>query len=375
MGLPCWFRRPGAAAALTVLMVGGCAGGPATGLHARDGESVADFLHRVLPAGFSGTVLAARDDQLVYCGGFGTANRASGAPASCRTTYDVMSITKQFTAAAILKLEVMGRLRVSDRISRFLGPLPADKRGITIEHLLTHTSGLVESLGDDYDRLSRDELVRQALASKLRSAPGEQFHYSNVGYSLLAAIIEKASGEGYEPFLARYLFKPAGMHQTGYVLPRWSPNLAAVEYDSQGRSKGRPFDHPWAADGPYWNLRGNGGMLSTAHDMFRWHRALSGDEILPPPVRNELFTPRVHIPGSRESYGYGWNITDTADGRTVWHDGGNGWSLAILARSLRDGVLVYWVTNHAYQNGKWSLEDQAETLTRGIADRIRAEGT
>ncbi|MEU5295767.1 serine hydrolase domain-containing protein [Streptomyces umbrinus] len=342
---------------------------------ARDGESVADFLRRTIPAGPGGTVIAARGDELVYCGGFGTADRAAGTPASCRTVYDVMSITKQFTAAAILKLEVMGRLKVGDRISRFLGPVPDDKQDITIEQLLTHTSGLVEGLGDDYDPVSRDEMVRQALASKPQSAPGKEFHYSNTGYSLLAAIVEKASGQGYEPFLARHLFGPAGMERTGYVLPRWPRHLVAVEYDSKGRSKGRPLDHPWAADGPYWNLRGNGGMFSTAEDMFRWHRALSGDEILPERAREKLFAPRVRVPDSDDGwYGYGWAVRESPEGRVVWHDGGNDWSLAVLTRSLRDGVLVYWVSNHAYQDGKWNLEDQAEKLTLGIADRVRAEG-
>ncbi|MFE9680842.1 serine hydrolase domain-containing protein [Streptomyces sp. NPDC006285] len=343
----------------------------------RDGESVADFLRRTLPAGAGGTVMAARGEELAYCGGFGAADRAAGTPASCRTVYDVMSMTKQFTAAAIVKLEVLGLLRLSDPISRFLGhgrPVPEDKRGITIEHLLTHGSGLVEGLGDDYDPVPREELVRRALASELRSAPGKEFHYSNTGYSLLAAIVEEASGETYERFLARHLFAPAGMEQTGYVLPRWPRHLVAVEYDSKGRSQGRPFDHPWAADGPYWNLRGNGGMLSTAQDMLRWHRALLGDDILPTHARDKLFEPRLSEPGSESSYGYGWSIRDTPDGPLAWHDGGNVWSLGLVSRSLRDGVLVFWISNHAYRDGRWNLEEQAEALTVGIADRVRAEG-
>ena len=379
-------RRAAIAAALgVVLMLGGCAEGSgarasaerAPGSRIRGGESVADFLRRTLPAGGGGTVIAARGDQLTYCGGFGAADRAAGTPASCRTVYDVMSMTKQFTAAAIVKLEVMGRLRVSDPIGRFLGhgrPMPEDKRGITIEHLLTHTSGLVEALGDDYDPLSREELVRGVLSSELRSSPGTEFHYSNAGYSLLAAIVEEASGETYERFLARHLFAPAGMEQTGYVLPDWQRHLVAVEYDGKGRSKGRPFDHPWAADGPYWNLRGNGGMLSTAQDMFRWHRALLGDEILPAWARKKLFEPRVQEAESETSYGYGWSVRDTADGPLTWHDGGNDWSLGLLSRFLRDGVLVFWVSNQAYRDGEWNLEDHAEELTLGIAQRVRAEG-
>ncbi|MBD9726350.1 serine hydrolase [Streptomyces caniscabiei] len=379
-------RRTAVGAAFAALLVlGGCAEGPAAEEAAvrapesrhRAGESVADFLRRTLPAGPGGSVVAARGDRLVHCGGFGVADRAAGTPASCRTVYDVMSITKQFTAAAIVKLEVMGRLRVSDPVGRYLGggrTVPEDKRGITIEHLLTHTSGLVEGLGDDYDPVSREELVRGALSSRLRAAPGKEFHYSNTGYSLLAAIVEEASGETYERFLHRHLFAPAGMTRTGYVLPRWPRHLVAVEYDSEGRARGRPFDHPWAADGPYWNLRGNGGMLSTAHDLFRWHRALLGEEILPARARDKLFEPRTAEPESENSYGYGWSLRDTPDGRLAWHDGGNDWSLGLLSRSLRDGVLVFWISNHAYREGRWNLEDQAEELTVGIADRVRAEG-
>ncbi|MFJ6658417.1 serine hydrolase domain-containing protein [Streptomyces sp. NPDC091377] len=378
-------RTAAVATALTmVLMLGACAREPAAGSppeHApaapgRDTGSIGDFVRRTLPAGPGATVIAARGDRLAYCGGFGTSDRATGTPASCRTVYDVMSLTKQFTAAAVVKLEVMGRLRVTDPISRHLGderPVPEDGRGITIEHLLTHTSGLPQALGDDYAPLSRTELIRQALSSPLRSAPGSEFHYSDTGYGLLAAIIEEASGRSYEEFLARHLFAPAGMRQTGYVLPRWKQHLVAVEYDSKGRSRGRPYDHPWAADGPYWNLRGSGGILSTAQDIFRWHRALLGDRILPAEARQKLFRPRVREPGSESFYGYGWSIRDTPHGPLAWHDGGNDWSLALLSRSLDDGVLVFWISNQAYRDGKWDLEERAQALTLGITDRVRAQ--
>ncbi|MFJ5265041.1 serine hydrolase domain-containing protein [Streptomyces sp. NPDC088387] len=378
-------RRPAviATALALVLMLGACAQeraagstpGRATASPSGDTESIADFVRRTLPAGPGVTVIAARGDRLAYCGGFGASDRAAGTPASCETVYDTMSITKQFTAAAIVKLEVMGRLGVNDPIARHLGdgrPVPEDKRGITIEHLLTHTSGLPDALGDDYDPLSRTELIRQAMSSPLQSAPGSEFHYSNIGYGLLAAIIEEASGQGYEQFLARHLFTPAGMRQTGYVLPRWKEHQVAVEYDSRGRSQGRPYDHPWAADGPYWNLRGSGGMLSTAHDILQWHRALLGDEILPAQAKRKLFHPRVREPESENSYGYGWSIRDTPHGPLAWHDGGNDWSLGLLSRSLDERILVFWISNHAYHDGKWNLEDQAAELTLGITDRVRA---
>lgn len=335
-------------------------------------ESVGEFVARTMPDGPGGTVIAARGDRVTHCAGFGMADREERIPATCDTVYDVMSITKQFTAAAVLKLEMMGRLRVSDPISTHLGPVPVDKREITLHHLLTHTAGLVEGLGDDYDVLSRDDVVAGALASTPLSAPGKEFHYSNLGYSVLAAIVEKVSGVGYEQFLARHLFTPAGMTSTGYVLPRWDRDRVAVEYDAEGKGRGRPHEHPWAPDGPHWNLRGNGGMLSTARDMFRWHRALSGDVVLSAGAKEKLFTPYTPIPELSASYAYGWAVLDTDDGRIAWHNGGNSWSLANLARSVEDGTMTFWVSNQVQKDGGWNLEDTELDLTLGILDRARA---
>src|ERR687894_3287481 len=296
-------------------------------------RSVGKFLDDTLPDGTSGTVVAARGGSVAHCRGFGLADRDAKVAARCDTVYDTMSMTKQFTAAAILKLEMMGKLRVTDPMSKFVGPVPDDKRAITLHHLLTHTAGLTEGLGGDYEALSRKDMLDGALESELYSAPGTEYSYSNLGYSILAAIVEKASGRSYEEFLAAQLFEPAGMRHTGYVLPEWGPEQVAVEYDENGEPKGKPFDHPWADDGPYWNLRGNGGLLSTAHDMFRWHAALRGEEILSKSAKDKMFKP--HVPeeeGGDSYYGYGWVVSPANEGRILWHDGGNGWSLGVLAR-------------------------------------------
>ena len=347
---------------------------PSTESGPRD-PSVEKFLDDTLPDGTSGTVVAARDDSVAHCRGFGLADRDAKVAAGCDTVYDTMSMTKQFTAAAILKLEMMGKLRVSDPISKFVGPVPDDKRAITLHHLLTHTAGLTEGLGGDYEALSRREMLDGALESELRSAPGTEYSYSNLGYSMLAAIIEKVSGRSYEEFLAENLFAPAGMTQTGYVLPEWEPDQVAVEYDENGEPKGRPFDHPWADDGPYWNLRGNGGLLCTARDMFRWHVALRGDEVLSKSAKDKLFKP--HVPeeeGGDSYYGYGWVVSPTDEGRIVWHDGGNGWSLGVMARFPDQDAMVFWVSNHAYKDGEWNLENLERNLTLGIAERVLDDG-
>jgi CubicO group peptidase (beta-lactamase class C family) len=316
------------------------------------------FLDRTLPTQATGTAAVVRDGKLVHCAGF---TRATG----CDTVYDLMSMTKQFTAAAILKLETMGRLRVSDPISRYVGPVPADKRRITLRMLLTHTSGLPAALGDDYDVLSRDQMLAEAMAAPLQAPPGREFHYSNVGYSVLAAIVERTSGISYERFLARHLLAPAGMTQTGYVLPRWRRERVAVEYDRRGRPHGRPFDHPWAEDGPYWNLRGNGGLLSTARDMARWQRGLDGDAVLSRREKRKLFRPRVPIPV--EGYegfraGYGWAVGHGI----ATHSGGNGWSYGVVARFVDERTTVFWISNRAASARRWDLHALARRLTLGI---------
>jgi CubicO group peptidase (beta-lactamase class C family) len=373
---------PAAAIAAASLALAGCMDGgeedptggpPAAGTQPSD-PAVERVLDRMWPGGAGGTVVVARGDALVHCRGLGFADREAGTRASCDTAYDVMSMTKQFTAAAILKLEMLGELRVSDPIGEFFPSAPPDKREITLHELLTHTSGLPDALGDDYEPLSRAELVRGAFDARLRARPGSEYRYSNLGYSLLAAVVERASGTGYERFLATQLFEPAGMNDTGYVLPDWEADQVAVEYDDDARPQGRPFDHPWAADGPYWNLRGNGGLLSTARDMYRWHLALDRGTVLDRATTAKLVEPYVREgPGADSFYGYGWVVQRGEHGRFAWHDGGNGWSLGLIARVARPDVMVFWISNAAYRDPGWDLGRAEATLTRALIDAALAD--
>jgi CubicO group peptidase (beta-lactamase class C family) len=362
---------------IAVLALAACGGGgeamPDRGRGDPVDRSVEQFLRNTLPAEASGTLVAAREREMVHCQGFGMADREQGVAASCDTMYDVMSMTKQFTAAAVLKLEMMGKLEVTDPVADYIRGVPADKRTITLHQLLTHTAGLVDTLGGDYERQTRKAMLAAAFDSKLRSRPGTEHHYSNVGYSVLAVIIEEVSGMGYEEFLAKHLFAPAGMTQTGYVLPAWKADRVAVEYDADGKPHGRPFEHPWADDGPYWNLRGNGGLLSTARDMFRWHRALEGDEILDQRAKDKLFKPYVlEEPGGDTHYGYGWVIQQTDDGTVAWHNGGNRRSYGELTRLLDEGVMVFWITNQYKDKAAgWTFAQLAPKLTEGVANRVR----
>jgi CubicO group peptidase (beta-lactamase class C family) len=336
--LACWLL--GSAAARAADYAGG------TVVRGPLGAKLDEYLRRLADWGFSGTVLVARDGEVILAKGYGLADREKRRPVTTDTVISVGSITKQFTAAAILKLETQGKLGVHDPLRKYLPGVPGDKAAITLHHLLTHSAGLASDFGDDYEKVSRDELVKRALASQLLSKPGERYAYSNTGYSLLGAVVEIVSGRGYEEYLYENLFKPAGMTRTGYRIPRWDPADLAVGYE-RGRRWGTEVGRPWAEDGPYWCLRANGGIHSTVGDMYRWHRALEGDKVLPRAAREKLFAP--HVPADDHGtshYGYGWSISKTDRGtRLVGHDGSNGIFYADFRRYVDEGVMSYHATN------------------------------
>lgn len=291
-----------------------------------DPESPAAVLdrsfRRLAVLGYSGGLSVVDDGVLLLEAGFGFADRSGGVPTSASTVFDCGSITKQFTAAAILRLEADGALSVSDSIEQFFEDVPADKRGITLHQLLTHTAGLPGAIGADEEAIDADAYSLRALATPLQSQPGERYDYSNVGFSLLGIVVERVSGQPYEQFLRERLFLPAGMKETGYVLPAFAKERVAKCYRG-AEEWGRTTEQNWGADGPGWNLKGNGGIHLTLADAQRWVAALAGDTVLPEEQREKLFTPHVDEGGGDSFYGYGWVILDGSRGRMIQHNGGN----------------------------------------------------
>lgn len=296
---------------------------------------------------FSGVVLVAQDGVVLLAKGYGFADRAAKVPYTTDTVFDIGSITKPFTASAILKLEMDGKLKVTDRIGTYFKDVPDDKKEITLHHLLAHTAGFKDELGGDYDKVGRDDFVKLALASKLRSAPGKSYSYSNVGYSMLGAIIEQVTGASYEKYLHDNLFKPAGMTKTGYVLPKWGKDALARGYQKD-KDWGTPLDRAWAEDGPYWHLRANGGLLSTVGDLYRWAVALQGEDVLSKAAKEKQFAPHASegLLAGGNHYGYGWSIGKTRQGKPAWeHNGSNGVFFADFRIYPEDRVVVVLATN------------------------------
>ena len=335
----------------TLLLALALAGGAA---YARTTESAAPvvrgdlgrqldlYLARLEALGYSGGLAVVKGGETVLLKGYGRADREAGVPVGPDSVFNLGSITKPFTAAAILRLQELGKLKTSDPVSRFFGAVPDDKAGMTLEHLLTHSSGLESDFSPtDYEPTTREEYVRRALASKLLFAPGQGYEYANAGYSLLAAVVEKTTGQDYETALAELVLKPAGLTETGYKAPRWARARIAHGYRN-GLDWGTILGRIQEPGAPFWALRGNGGLHTTLADMVRWDAALRTDAVLTASSRESYFRPRVaEGPGARSHYAFGWAVEQTPHGTLVQHNGGNGIYVAELLRFVDEGVMIF----------------------------------
>jgi|GEM_PF-181428 len=283
------------------------------------------YLERLTPWGFSGTALVERGGEVLLHKGYGLADGLQGTAATTATVYPMSSIGKQFTAAAILQLEAAGKLKLDDIVARHLDGVPEDKADMTLRHLLQHVSGLPESLVRAGDEAAHKEgtlgsdrraTVARILAEPLLSAPGAEFRYSNLGYALLAAVIESAADDIYRGYLGEHVFGPAAMTSAGlFGEPRWSAErLARGLLGPPGAQQ--PAPQP--AWGPLtWESVGAGAVVCTVRDLQRWVHALGDGAMLPAQELATMFTPGLG------GYGCAWWIEDGGEGRgrLAWHDG------------------------------------------------------
>jgi CubicO group peptidase (beta-lactamase class C family) len=327
------FKIARIAAAVLLALPGPLCAAPGAGPAA----SIDDLFTRLAAHGFSGAVLVASHGEVLVRKGYGVADRETGAPVTADTAFDVGSITKQFTAAGILRLEMEGKLSTSDRLGLYLPAIAVrgDLAAITLHQLLTHTSGLGNLYLDQFP--SWKEYLAEILKRPLAAPPGTAFAYSNTGYDLLGEVIAAVSGVPFERTLRDHLFLPAGLRATGFDLPAWRRDRIARYQDWTTRSWQQPVAMP--LDRPQGlRLSGSGGMLSTVDDLYRWHRALLGDRVLSTAARGKLFHPAL------DSYAYGWRIGTTGRGtRVVYHGGfdtGLGLSAGLYRYLDEDAVVI-----------------------------------
>ena len=319
---------------------------------------VDQYLGRLAETGFTGGVLVVHDGRTVIAKSYGLANRASGIRADVNTVYNIGSITKQFTAAAILRLEELGKLKTTDSISRFFPNAPADKRNITLHQLLTHTAGFQSDYSPtDYEPTTRDEYIGRMFAAKLRTPPGTAFSYANSGYSMLAAIVEIVTGKEYEQALTDLVLKPAGMTETGYTAPHWAAERIAHGYQN-GADWGTIVERVTGPGKPYWELRGNGGLGTTLGDFAKWDAALRSNRVFTDSSLKKFMTGYVNEgPEGRSKYAYGWSVmTSMRNTRVVAHNGGNGIYVAEWLRYVDEGVSIFLASTNSEMKATPAVE-------------------
>lgn len=313
-------------------------------------DAIDDFVRsRMKQQQLPGVALAVvRDGAVSTVRTFGTANIESGLPVTEDTVFELGSITKQFTAAAILMLVEEDRVILDDSIAAYLPGVPQPWRGITVRSLLTHSSGIQEYLSvPGLPEQAHAAASREAMAQlffqrlKLEFAPGETWSYSNSGYLLLGNIIEKASGKSYWTFLRERIFIPLGMHATRSSEPRAIIRNRAAGY---GWHEGR-FENRGALSE---NAYGAGAIASTIRDMARWETALHSGRLLTRRSYDQMWTPLGISSGDTPpfSYGFGWVIEQQRGTRVVAHSGGTPGFSSAFHRYLDRGLSVIVLTNH-----------------------------
>ncbi len=240
------------------------------------GARLDEHLQRLVPWGFSGSLLVARSGRVLLATGYGLADRARGVPNSAQTQFPLGGLSQQFTAVALLLLADQGRLSIDDTLGARLDGVPADKQAITLRQLLYDQSGLPAEVGEPFGAPeSKEEALARILGAALLFPPGARFSASSAGYTLLCAVVEKAAGVPFEDFVKSNILDRSGMGATMFVGdPRAASAPLAHSYadDSDAGSPGR-----WQ---PTWPLRGVGALVSSVGDLYRWERALAPDVLL-----------------------------------------------------------------------------------------------
>jgi CubicO group peptidase (beta-lactamase class C family) len=285
----------------------------ATGVSAQTpdvGANLDRYMRRMETFGWGGQVLAARSGEVVLDEAYGWADRRGRRRMRATTPIGIASASKQFTAAGIMKLAEAGALSLDAPIGTYLPEAPPDKASLTLHQILSHTAGLaVGDLAEDFEALSREDMLARVYASPLVGAPSEEWRYSNAGYNLAAAIIEAASGRPYEDFLVSALFEPAGLSNTGFAFhPSLRPGPANAYRGWV--DQGGPADWPRKN----WRPWGGGTVFSTARDLYRWQQALEGTRVLSAASVARLIEPAARsAPAGPLDYAYGAFITREND--------------------------------------------------------------
>jgi CubicO group peptidase (beta-lactamase class C family) len=293
-----------------------------------------------------GVVLIAKGDQPIFHRAYGMADLELGVSMRTNHAFKIGSIAKQFTAIAVLKLVETGRLKLKGDVRDYYPELPAYGKRITLEQILTHTSGLPTLVDlESFDSLSRqhhsvDDLIQLTKNQPLHFEPGQGFRYSDTGYILLGAIIERVSGKSYGEFLETEILKPHGIQNTYY-----GDDSRIIS----NRARGYTYNEGQFVNASYIDMsvpHGAGGLISTAEDLLKWDQALRNGAVIRKDLLQEAWSPRVLPDGTKSGYGYGWKICSCEQQRTIQHGGWiNGFTSSAIRLPEKELNIIILVNN------------------------------
>lgn len=302
------------------------------------GSQIDTFLNKITQQGlYSGSVLIARNGTILISKGYGMADREKKIPNTPQTKFRIGSITKQFTAMAILQLQQQGKLDVQDLICKYISDCPTTWKPITIHQLLTHTSGIPDLTVDLARLTTPSQIVAQISSKPLDFKPGEKWNYSNAGYIVLSAIIEQVSGVQYEQFLQDHILTPLKLQDTGL-----DPGQAILATGYKDKYDKADIFNASASDGA-------GGLYSTIEDLYRWDQALYTEQLISKDLLDKMFTPYASLPDDpvvgKVGYGYGWFIVKLFNHRDVGHGGQAPGFSNNIDRFPDDKVTIIYLSN------------------------------
>lgn len=273
------------------------------------GTRIDSLFRSYTDSGLAGSVLVVHDGQILLRKAYGYADDELKIANTPTTLFNVASVGKQFTVYAVLQLERAGRLKASDYLHKYVGRFGDVRDSITLFHLLQHRSGMVKE-GNELDYKTKASFIQSVKGVEPESVPGEKFRYSNAGYTMLAAVVETASGVPFEHYLHNKIFLPLGMKDTGYP---WEKQISKKRLATGYDSKGQPL--PPEAD--EWGARGPGNLVTTMDDLYRWIKAYDNKVFMPPATKKRILYDS--LPGQEA---YSWNRAKTGRGTTLYHKGG-----------------------------------------------------
>jgi CubicO group peptidase (beta-lactamase class C family) len=305
------------------------------------------LMSSIYQSGRPGAAIAViKDGSVVFKKGYGIADLDSKAPITPSTNFNICSMTKQFTAYAVLQLQYEGKLSLDDKLSRFFPDFaPGVASVVSVRQLLTHSSGIMEHYSFVDKALykefwDKDVLTAIRAVDSVHFPPGSRYRYSNAAFCLLALIIEKLSGETYPAYIRNHVFAPLDMTRSDVIHSDFKISDRAFGYESEKDT----FRIADARESLFFSTMGDGGVYTSIDDYLRWIAAIQEKRVLDPDLVNEAQSAQFPIDTARSlSYGFGWFVAGSGDSKLVYHTGSNGGfrTIVLMKPSAKYAVIIF----------------------------------